>query len=84
MCREGLPSVLAGHRVPGCLGAAVLFVAVVLSEGALRPGHDPVYHTGSELELGERVFAFAVGVRRTLGTVVGAVLLAIFGFGLGV
>lgn len=78
------------------VGAAVVFVAILLIEGALRPGYDPIYHTGSELELGERgwiqranfllmgvgVFAFAVGVQRTLNTVVDAVLLAIFGFGL--
>jgi hypothetical protein len=36
------------------VGAAVVFVAVVLIEGALRSGYNPVYHTGSELELGER------------------------------
>ena len=56
----------------------------------------PTYHTGSELELSDRgwiqrtsfllmgvgMFAFAVGVHRTLNTAVGAVLLAIFGFGL--
>jgi len=78
------------------VGAAVVFVTVVLIEGALRPGYDPIYHTGSELELGERgwiqranfllmgvgVLAFAVGVQRTLNTVAGAVLLAIFGFGM--
>lgn len=75
----------------------MVFVAVLFIEGALRPGYDPIYHTGSELSLGERgwiqvanflqmgvgVFAFAVGVHRTLRhSVVGAALLAIFGFGL--
>ena len=78
------------------VGAAIVFIAVLLIEGALRPGYDPVYHTGSELELGQRgwiqrvnfflmgsgVFAFAIGVDRTLGTAVGALLLAIFGFGM--
>ena len=78
------------------VGAAIVFIAVLLIEGALRPGYDPVYHTGSELELGQRgwiqrvnfflmgsgVLAFAIGVDRTLGTAVGALLLAIFGFGM--
>jgi hypothetical protein len=78
------------------VAAAILFVAVVLIEGALRPGYHPTYHTGSELELGARGWvqranfllmgagglAFAVGVYRILDTIVGAVLLAIFGFGL--
>jgi hypothetical protein len=75
---------------------AVVFVAVLLIEGALRPGYDPTYHTGSELSLGDRgwiqianflqmglgMLAFTVGVNRTLDTPVGAVLLAIFGIGL--
>jgi Protein of unknown function (DUF998) len=78
------------------VSAALVFVSVVLIEGALRPGYDPTYHTGSELELGTRGWvqrvnfllmgagslAFAVGVYRTLDTIVGAVLLAIFGLGL--
>jgi hypothetical membrane protein len=78
------------------VAAPVVFVAVLLIEGALRPGYDPTYHTGSELSLGERVwiqranflqvgvgiFAFALGVQRTLDTAVGAVLLAIFGLGM--
>lgn len=76
--------------------AAVVFVVVLLIEGALRPGYDPSYHTGSELELGERgwiqranffvmgagVFAFAMGVQRSLESTIGAVLLALFGLGL--
>ncbi len=76
--------------------AAIVFVAVLLIEGALRPGYDPTYHTGSELALGERgwiqrtsffvmgvgVAAFAVGVQRSLQTAVGPVLLALFGVGL--
>jgi hypothetical protein len=36
------------------LGVAttVFFAAVVVVEGARRPGYSPLYHTGSELELG--------------------------------
>ena len=34
--------------------AAVVFVVVLFIEGALRPGYEPSYHRGSELELGER------------------------------
>lgn len=75
---------------------AVLFVAVLLVEGLLRPGYDPLYHTGSELELGERgwiqranffvmgagVFALFVGIQRTLDSTAGPVLLGMFGVGL--
>ena len=78
------------------VGAAVVFTVIDLIEGALRPGYNPIYHTGSELELGDRgwiqranfllmasgVFAFAVGVDRSLGTTVGTALLVVFGFGL--
>lgn len=78
------------------VAAAVVFFVVLLTEGARRRGYDPMYHTGSELELGERgwiqrasfflmgvgVFAFAVGVQWTLDSVIGAVLLAVFGFGM--
>jgi hypothetical protein len=74
------------------VAAAIVFAAVLLIEGARRPGYDPIYHTGSELELGEwgwvqranfllmglGVFAYAVGVNQTLNTDLGAVLLAIF------
>lgn len=80
------------------VGAAVVFVVVLLVEGALRPGYNPTYHTGSELELWNRawiqranfllmargVFAFPVGVERSLGTTVGTILLVIFGLGLAV
>ena len=73
-----------------------MFPAVVLIEGARRPSFDPIYHTGSELELGEwgwiqranffvtgiGMFAFAVGVARTLDSAVGPVLLALFGVGM--
>jgi hypothetical membrane protein len=75
---------------------AMVFVAVLLIEGALRPGYDPTYHTGSELELGRRgwaqranffvmgagMFAFTIGVERSLDSTTGAALLAIFGLGL--
>ena len=78
------------------VGAAVVFIAVLLIEGVLRPGYNPIYHTGSELELGERgwiqranfllmasgIFAFSVGVYRTMGSTTGAVLLAIFALGM--
>jgi Protein of unknown function (DUF998) len=56
--------------------AALVFVAVLLIEGALRRGYDPAYHTSSALSLGDRgwiqianflqlgvgTFAFSVGV----------------------
>jgi hypothetical protein len=77
------------------MAAAVVFVAVLLIEGALRPGYDPIYHTGSELELGERgwiqrasflqlgvgMWAFAAGVHGTTGSVATGLLLAVFGLG---
>lgn len=77
------------------VAAAVVFLAVLLIEGALRPGYEPTYHTGSELSLGGRgwiqranflqmgagMFAFAVGVHQALNSVIGGVLLAIFGLG---
>jgi len=80
------------------VGAAVVFMVVLLVEGALRPGYNPIYHTGSELDLGSRgwiqranfllmasgVFAFAVGVDRSLGTTLGTILLVIFGVGMAV
>jgi hypothetical membrane protein len=73
----------------------VVFLAVLLIEGALRPGYHPTYHTGSALSLGDRgwiqianfvqfgvgMFAFAVAVHRALNSVVGTALLAIFGLG---
>jgi hypothetical protein len=99
--RLGLESEEDGREVTETLllvvvAVAVVFLAVLLIEGALRPGYDPTYHTGSELSLGDRgwiqianflqmgggMFAFAIGVNRTLNTPVGAVLLAIFGLGM--
>ena len=75
---------------------AVVFLAVLFVEGTRRPGYDPAYHTGSELELGERgwlqrasfllmgmgVFGFAAGVHETLQTLLAAVLLGVFALGL--
>jgi hypothetical protein len=74
---------------------AVVFVVVILIEGARRPGYDPNYHTGSELELGPRgwvqranfflvgagTVAFAVGLNGRLDIVAGATLLSISGLG---
>lgn len=76
--------------------SAMVFLAVLLIEGALRSGYDPTYHTGSELSLGDRgwiqianfvqmgvgMLAFAAGVYRILNTAAGALLLAIFGLGM--
>lgn len=70
---------------------AGLFVLVMTVEGARRPGYDAGYHTGSELELGERgwiqqanfllialgMAGFAIGIHRALDTLVGAVLLGV-------
>ncbi|GLZ30387.1 hypothetical protein Lesp02_25760 [Lentzea sp. NBRC 105346] len=71
-----------------CGFAPVVFVIVLLVEGWLRPGYDPVHQFGSELSLGPRgwiqvtnfvvtgvlVLAFATRLRGAL-----AVLIAIFG-----
>lgn len=78
------------------LGAAsaALFVGVLLVEGALRAGYEPLYHTDSALSLGDRggiqianflqlgfgAIAFAGVVWRTLQDRVGAGLIALFGF----
>jgi hypothetical protein len=76
--------------------SAVVFCVVLVVEGARRPGYDPRYHTGRELELGARGWiqrvnfylagagfvAFAVGVGRTLDTVAGGVLLGLAGLAL--
>ncbi len=79
------------------LGVAttVSFAAVVVVEGARRPGYSPLYHTGSELELGPGgwiqrgnfvlmaagMFAYAIGLYRALDTLIGAILLSAFGLG---
>jgi hypothetical protein len=63
-----------------CGLAPALFVAVLLVEGAIRPGYDALHHFGSELSLGSRgwvqvtnfivtgmlVVGFAAGMRRAL------------------
>jgi Protein of unknown function (DUF998) len=70
-----------------CGLAPALFVAVVLVEGAIRPGYDPLHHFGSELSLGSSgwmqvtnflgtgtlVLGFAAGLRRALGSGRGSV-----------
>lgn len=70
-----------------CGLAPALFVAVVLVEGAIRPGYDPLHHFGSELSLGSSgwmqvtnfigtgllVLGFAAGMRRALGSGRGSV-----------
>ena len=62
--------------------ASVVFIGVVLVEGALRPGYEPLHRFGSELALGDRgwvqvanfiltgvcILAFAAGLRRALPT----------------
>jgi hypothetical protein len=77
------------------VAAVVVFIGVLLIEGALRPGYRPTYHPGSALSLGDRgwiqianflqfgvgMVAFALAIRQTLNTVAGAVLMAIFGLG---
>ena len=72
----------------GCgLIVSVLFVGVILFEGALRPGYEPLHRFGSELSLGDRgwvqitnfiasgllVLGFAFGLRRVLRDGRGAV-----------
>lgn len=73
------------------IAAVLLWGTVVQVEGARRPGYDPRYHTGSELELGPAgwvmrlnfflvglgLLAFAVGVRASLDADLAAVLLAV-------
>jgi hypothetical protein len=78
----------------GAVGAP-LFVVVLLVEGALRPGYDPLYQPGSALSLGDRgwiqiasflitgllMVVFAIGVRAVLGTMAG-IALGVFGLSL--
>ncbi len=73
------------------VAAVLAWAAVVLVEGARRPGYDPRYHTGSELELGPGgwimraafflvgagLLAFAAGIRRALDSDAAAALLAL-------
>ena len=74
---------------------ALVFLAVLLVEGTLRTGYDPIYHTVSELSLGDRgwiqiasflqmgvgMLAFALGLNQALDTVAGPIFLAVFGLG---
>lgn len=76
--------------------SAVVFVLVVTVEGARRPGYDPAYHTGSELELGPSGWiqranfflvgtgfaAVAFGIQASLHATVGAALVAVAGVSL--
>ncbi|MFC7107845.1 DUF998 domain-containing protein [Nonomuraea rubra] len=69
---------------------------VLLAEGALRPHYNPVYHSGSQLSLGDRgwiqianfvvsgllMLPYAEGVRRALASRWTAVLIALVGVGL--
>lgn len=64
----------------GGIVGPLLFVGVVLVEGAARPGYEPMHRFGSELALGDRgwvmitnfivagllILGFAAGLRRTL------------------
>jgi Protein of unknown function (DUF998) len=88
----GLPVETPTLLCRGVVGAALL-VVVLLAEGALRAGYDPTYHAGSAVSRGDRgwiqvanfvatgvlVTGLAVGIRRTLGSGVGPVLLGLFG-----
>lgn len=83
----------------GALGGP-LFVVVLLIQGATRPGYSPMRHPGSLLSLGDQgwiqitnflvtgllMLAFAVGLRRALGSGRGSrwgpLLLAGYGLGL--
>jgi len=79
----------------GAITAAIFYVVLIV-EGVLRTGYDPVYHTGSELSLGERgwvqianflqfgvgMICFAVGIGQLLDSLLGAALLVVFGLAL--
>ncbi|MGP3928672.1 DUF998 domain-containing protein [Nonomuraea sp. KM88] len=61
-----------------CCGliVSVLFPGVILVEGALRPGYEPLHRFGSELSLGER------GWVQIANFIVGGLLVLGFAFGL--
>ncbi|MET7464029.1 DUF998 domain-containing protein [Nonomuraea sp. NPDC005501] len=75
-----------------CGFAPLMFVAVILLDGALQPGYDPINRWGSELSNGDwgwvqianfvvtglLTMAFAVGVRRALGSGPGSRAIPIF------
>ncbi|MEU6411845.1 DUF998 domain-containing protein [Microbispora sp. NPDC046933] len=73
-----------------------LFLGVILVEGALRSGYDPLRHPGSALSLGDRgwiqianflltglsLLGFAAAVRHVLRSPVGALLVGVAGLAL--
>jgi len=76
--------------------AAPVFLLVAFVEGARRPGYNPTHYVVSALsssadrgwvqianfvQFGLGMVVFAIGVHQTLDTVVGPVLVAIFGMG---
>ncbi|MGW1681262.1 DUF998 domain-containing protein [Saccharopolyspora sp. NPDC002376] len=70
----------ATHALLACGMAPLLFIVVILIQGELRSGYDPLHHWGSELSLGDQgwiqivnfiatgalTIAFAVGLRCVL------------------
>jgi len=91
--REKAPWTMS-RVLPACgVVGGLLFIAVFLVEGAIRQGYDPIYHPVSALSLGDRgwiqvasflvtgslMIGFAAGVRRALGSTVGALLIGAFG-----
>ncbi|MFC3999398.1 DUF998 domain-containing protein [Nocardiopsis sediminis] len=95
-----MPVIRSTRALLACGFAPLLFVGVILGLGGLAPGYDPWNRWGSELAngplgwvqitnfvvTGALTIAFAVGVRRALGTGRGAaaipVLTGYVGFGL--
>ncbi|MGI8794372.1 MAG: DUF998 domain-containing protein [Acidimicrobiales bacterium] len=76
--------------------SALVFLLVAFVEGARRPGYNPAYHMVSALsssadrgwvqianfvQFGLGMVVFAIGLSQALDTVVGSVLVAIFGIG---
>jgi Protein of unknown function (DUF998) len=73
-----MPLLPSTRYLLACGLAPLLFIVVLLIEGATRPGYDPIHRFGSELSLGDQgwmqitnvvvtgllVLAFAVGLRR--------------------
>jgi hypothetical protein len=88
---EGVAVSTGGMLWAGVITTA-LFLGVLGIEGARRPGYDPAYHTGSELELGPGgwiqrttfflmgagMAAYAAGVNRVVDAPWAAILLAVF------
>ena len=77
------------------VATTLVFLVVVIVEGTLRPNYNPSYHMVSALSSGGRgwvqvsnflqmgigMLAFSVAINQTLDTVVGSVLVAVFGAG---